>query len=56
MSAAMAIGASEGVENGSSPRLGKKHLHPTNEYQSWDYLKGSGPAAPEVKIDKNHKT
>ena len=52
----MTIGASEGVENGSSPRLGKKHLHPTNEYQSWDYLKGSGPAAPEVKIDKNHKT
>ena len=46
MSEAMIIGASEGGEGGPSPRLGKKHLHPSNEYQSWDYLKGSGPAAP----------
>ena len=44
----MVIGASEGGESGSSPRLGKKHLHPSNEYQSWDYLKGSGPAAPDA--------
>ncbi|QDZ25409.1 hypothetical protein HOP50_17g79500 [Chloropicon primus] len=47
---AMVIGASEGGENSPRSRLGKKHLHPSNEYQSWDYLKGSGPAAP----DANH--
>lgn len=32
-----------------APSLGKKHLHPTNEYHSWDYLKGSGPAAPSAR-------
>ena len=46
----MVIGSSEGGENSPRNRLGKKHLHPSNEYQSWDYLKGSGPAAP----DANH--
>ena len=37
-------------EKGAEPKtLGKKHLHPSNEYQSWDYLKGSGPAAPDAR-------
>ena len=48
----MTGGASEMVfQKGASPRaLGKKHYDGPDEYQAWDYLKGSGPAAPDVSI------
>ncbi len=56
MSASMITGATEGASGSPGAKLGKKHLQETNEYQEWDYLKGSGPAAPEVSRMHPHES